>query len=109
VRTAAGVAAVTEDPDLTDEARDLSAASAQAEAFLPIDENVIATHHPNQWGRVFTATTAGSTPDDAFDNAVESDVTQASLLEARADVAGLGVALAADGSYYLVVLLGQSV
>ena len=105
VRVDADVGEVTVDDVLTQEARRFAADAAEVQGFPEIDRDQLP---PGRWGRVGVVTTAGSSPQDAFDNAVDSDQTLPTLVDPQADVTGIGLARAGDGSYYLVVLLGQS-
>jgi hypothetical protein len=103
-----GLPRVEPDADLTTEANDQAIANAESGLFLDIHRDALFAEHPNQWSQVFATKTRGTTPDDAFDNGV-ADQLEESVFDDSADVAGIGLALAGDGTYWLEVFLGTSV
>ena len=108
-RASAGLEPVEVDNQLAREAMRQAAVAAEVDGYPPVDLTAVGNRHPGRWGSIFANTISGPTAEEAFQSTVEDPRTRANLEKSSADVVGVGVAYAADGTtLYLVEYLAEA-
>jgi uncharacterized protein YkwD len=108
-RAGAGLDPVEVDAQLGREAMRQAATAAEVDSYPPIDLAAIGNRHPGRWGSIFANTISGPSAEEAFRSTVADPQTRANLEKSSADVVGVGVAYAEDGTtLYLVEYLAEA-
>jgi uncharacterized protein YkwD len=101
-----GLDPVTVDPQLAREAMRHATLAADVDGYPEADLTAIGNRHEGRWGNIFVNTISGPDVETAFEGTLEGRLTRENLEHSSANVAGVGLAYAEDGTtLYLVEML----
>ncbi|MET1048067.1 MAG: CAP domain-containing protein, partial [Acidimicrobiales bacterium] len=105
-RADVGLDPVTVDPQLAREAMRHATLAAEVEGYPEANLAAISNRHEGRWGNIFVNTISGPDVESAFEGMLQTRLTRDNLEKSSANVAGVGLAYAEDGTtLYLVEML----